>query len=509
MSLTIEKKLEKLRKDFYVRLYKVIPADIIEMGKELDLVRAANDAKQINEKIKLLHGKINDTNNIQTNMELYYHISNLYSSLRKICEESEFDFYYEKEIFYLRKLLNLFESNFPLIKEGEADDHTFIANYIAMRSYTNLANSLRAVGRYISAIDGYHDALLLSDDFSMASLNLSSALFDYGLLQYRDYEQQYFFHSAYYYYEKTVENKYNLEDESYINFLEEKYINRFTQEFIKDFLQKPLSLPNFEVTDQNEFFYRNYIAGQRLFLEPCLDILSSQPCFLVDSLNLPFEPLKDGMTDEYIGLFNLMKQEYISARYMWYMTTIETYREFCDSFADKQTDLVELEQECIIELRESLLRCAFRMVYSVFDKVGFFINQYFNIGLPRQRVSFKNIWKDEVLDQNGKNLIKNPIHLQPNVMLQSIFWLQKDLYEHKNVSTTNPEAIKMFKMRNDMEHNCLRTVLKIPTQKTLFTTYTTPYTIGDYTERLLRLARECLIYLVLAVNIAEKQKSEL
>lgn len=56
-------------------------------------------------------------------------------------------------------------------------------------------------------------------------------------------------------------------------------------------------------------------------------------------------------------------------------------------------------------------------------------------------------------------------------------------------------------MRNDMEHNYLLSVEKIQDKPHTFTTYITPYQIDAGIEKILRLVRECLIYLTLAVEI--------
>lgn len=498
--------LEEHIKRFHERVDNVIADEISDLAKECDEAIESKNIDLIQEKILKVSTFFRESNNIPTDMQLEYFTANLYSALRKNPINDEVNSYSEKEIFTLRKIVEIYESNYDFPEDDgiEVDDETFVANYIAMRTYTNLGVAICAVGRYIEGIHSYQKALLIRDDFAMASLNLSGALFEYGYLNIKDYEQGYYFHSAYYYYQQMLRHRRNLEDVAYVEHFKKRYLERFHASFISEYLQKPLSLPDFEISKPEEVKYRLHMGFSGLFLEPCLDILHD-PCFLVDSLSLPLEPGINAKQDEFIGLFNLLKQEYISARYLWYITTTTDGEELFDDFADEQKDIVDIGDKYILSVRENLLRSAFRGVYSLFDKIGLFINYYFDVGLEGNRISFKNIWKEHV-GPKGKNLIKKPLDLDSNLMLKSIYWLQKDLYEEESVNLTSPSAIRMFEMRNDMEHNCLLSVLDFPTREVTFSKFTTPYQIGDYTQRLLLLARECLIYLTLAINISERRR---
>ena len=122
-------------------------------------------------------------------------------------------------------------------------------------------------------------------------------------------------------------------------------------------------------------------------------------------------------------------------------------------------------------------------------------NHYFKVGLKGRDISFKNIW----------NKAPNPIDVNLNPMLKAIYWLQKDFFEEDKINLTSPNAIRMSKMRNDMEHNYLLSIERRTSRKASITNYTTSYEIGCNTERLLKLARECLIYLSLAVGFEKKK----
>lgn len=336
----------------------------------------------------------------------------------------------------------------------------------------------------------------------MASLNLSFVLFSYAQLQIKSYEQNYYHHACYYYYKESEKYKINLEDQKYLERLKET-ISIFADEYIENYLSKPLDLPSFGVNNSMEIDYRNYMLTFRLFLEPCLDILSA-PCFAVDSLNLPFETTLCSRQKEFIGLFNQIKQEYNLARYLWYKTTV--INEPMNHFADQEMDFIEAGDCADFSLREGLLRTALRTIYSIFDRIGFFINEYYGIGLSDTKVSFKNIWKNELRDAEGNVYfnIPNPIMSSHgnNPLVKAMYWLQKDFFEDKKTNITSPNAEPIFRMRNDMEHNCLRTGKR--SFDTTFTKYTVEGKIEDNTHKLLRLAREIIIYLCLSINFEQK-----
>lgn len=489
-------------KEFENNYSAVIDRAVRDLSEKFDFLYSNKKMTDIPAAImsaeKLLQGQYN----IPTQMQIYYDIANGYHDLRKLGDAHiECDF--EKELYNLRYALDLYENNY-FDNDGSSAE-VKVARYIAMRCYTNLGNAYHSLGRFIVAIDCYQDALLISNDFAMASLNLSLSLFEYAQLQIKKHEQNYYHHACYYYYKQTENCKINLENETYLQGLE-RIISRFDPKYVENFLCKPLELPLFLVDNQEEADYRNYLRLFRLFLEPCLDILSD-PCFAVDSVTLPFKAPFNDREKEFIGLFNQIKQEYNWARLLWYKISTE---EVSHHYSDQEMDLIDTGDSSNFSFGDSALRAAFKAAYSLFDRIGFFINHYFEIGLTGAKVSFKNVWKGEIADKNGKVFftVPNPImtNHSDNPLIQAMYWLQKDFYERKEISITAPHAERIFQMRNDMEHNCMRTGKKM--YNTSFTKYTTEGTIENNTFRLLKLARELIIYLSLAVGIDQINKVE-
>ena len=495
-------------KQFDDNFSSVVNERVRELSRVFDDCFINNDSEGTKKAIQESLSLLKQNYNVPTKMQICYNIATSYGDLRKYTDEINI----EKEIYYFRYAIDLYETEYLFTFDDDENVERKIAKYIAMRAYTNIGNSMRHVGRYIVAIDCYNNALIIENKFAMASLNLSFTLFHYAQIQIKPHEQQYYHHACYNYYEQTKRFKVNLEDEEYLTRLEET-IKNFHQDYVNDFLTKELTLPKFEVKNLAEVDYRHHILLNRLFLEPCLDILDDI-CFAVDSLNLPLSKDEKLINKEFIGLFNQIKQEYNTARYLWYESTVvrdPLVTDIIKHISDNELDFVILDDTANHSHRENLLRISFKTTYSIFDRIAFFLNEYFSIGLPRNRVNFKNIWKTELRDSKGEVdcQVPNPIMAAygHNALVKAMYWAQKDFYEDKKTNITSPNAEPIFNMRNDMEHNCIRTVEIIPEniKEYSFTKFTTEYQIENNTYKLLKLLREIIIYLCLAINLEENK----
>ena len=490
---------EKQLAEFEKTVSSIIDKSVRDLSIIFDDLYSNQKSKEILIAIEKAESLLSCASNIPSKMQIYYDIANAYHDLR-IIEKVSQEVYLEKELYYSRLALDIYESNF--YDNSTASAEVTVAQYIAMRLYTNLGNAYQSIGRYIVAIDCFENALLISNDFAMASLNLSFLLFEYAQYQIHSHEQNYFHHACYYYYKQTEACRINLEKQEYLQILQ-RYIDMFDSSYIENFLSKPLELSPLHISTLEEIDYRNYLLLFRFFLNPCVDILFDS-CFEVDSISLPFIPPYSNRQKELIGLFNQIKQEYNWARLLWYkVSTNETYTHF----SEHELNLIDIGDFSDYSVRSSMLRASFKSAYSLFDRIGFFINEYFEVGLTGTNISFKNVWKDKLINKKGHAYLSVPHPIitthSNNVFIQAMYWLQKDFYEKESINITTPHAMPIFKMRNDMEHNCLRTGTE--TSPSSFTIYSTEGEIERNTFRLLKLAREMIIYLCLSVKIQENK----
>lgn len=146
------------------------------------------------------------------------------------------------------------------------------------------------------------------------------------------------------------------------------------------------------------------------------------------------------------------------------------------------------------------------MLYSIFDKVAYFINEYLDLGVDKNKVSFRTIW--------FKNGVINPkIERLNNLPLRGLFFLSKEFFSKNSEYTacTNPDARDISDIRNNLEHKYFKIHWwHIPKKDDALSFDPLAYSVmeEDFCEKVFRLlhsAREALIYLSLLVH-AEEQK---
>ena len=128
----------------------VIDKSVRDLSMAFDNLYLDKNAKEIPPTIKLAEALLSGEHNISTKMQIHYDIANAYHDLRMI-EGVYSERYLEKELYHLRCALDMYETNYYDADSDSAE--VKVAQYIAMRSYTNLGNAYRALGRHIVAID--------------------------------------------------------------------------------------------------------------------------------------------------------------------------------------------------------------------------------------------------------------------------------------------------------------------------------------------------------------------
>ena len=147
------------------------------------------------------------------------------------------------------------------------------------------------------------------------------------------------------------------------------------------------------------------------------------------------------------------------------------------------------------------LRSAFQAAYGIFDKIGLFMNDYFQVELKARNVSFREVWSEKRNKSSPelRTIFKN----RPNWPLRGLYFLSKDLFEDDFIEVAEPDAANLARLRNQIEHRFL-SLQHYPdgesdeTHKLI--------TVEDFQEktlRMLKMAREALTYLSLAMHREE------
>lgn len=208
----------------------------------------------------------------------------------------------------------------------------------------------------------------------------------------------------------------------------------------RDVLQQTLSLGG----SRTERAYRSWALQNRLFLNPLND-LGEYSVAARDVLHLPSLTVKPSAEPPALfGFYNQTKQEFISARWQCF----EGLSVDRKHFSDRDTQLYDTLGIPAYSLAVEKMKLAFRMVYSLLDKVAFFVNDYFDVGLPERQVSLRNVrYKPSGALKTLSPIFRN----RQNWPLRGLYWLSRDIYKQAFKELAEPGAEGHADLRNHLE----------------------------------------------------------
>jgi len=431
--------------------------------------------------------------------ELNYFLGNAWSnlgSLRRRLNNNIWEWEQaetEKEIIHYRKALQL-------SKQDKASEKRLCQILI------NLGNLMSNVGRFVEAVDYWERALALFPNYSMALGNRG-----YGRKNYADYlydrgHALIFYKHAYT--DLVAVNKEEIHESAWIVF--DSCRQGIENNAPSNVAEMDFDLYKFSIgRSKKEKNYRQWCLQNRLFLNPLND-LGLFPIAARDVLHTPniTADIEEGPI--YQGFYNQMKQEFVSARFQYY----EGVNTESPHFSDKEVLLLNTLDYPSYSLSIEMVKSSFRTLYSIFDKIAFFLNNYLKLEIPPDKVAFRTFWYENHSKKNG---IRKKFIKYENWPLRGLFWLSKDLYENKGGfrESLEPDAQKLNEIRNHLEHRYLKLhddlwSLISPEFKraTGGISDTLAYSVmrEDFelkTLKLLKLVRATLIYLSLGIHREE------
>lgn len=378
---------------------------------------------------------------------------------------------------------------------------------------TNRANQLNVMGRFIDAIEGWDAALRIIPKFAMAQANRGYGLKHYAGLLDDVRERAILLLHAHDGLLAAIASDAVL-DAIYPDALAQRFAEDAKTYAAAGDLDRIRELQDVGVPpfgrSKAERKYRQWCLDRRLFLNPLND-LGPHPRAACDDLVLPpiserFDERSRAVTPPpVIGFFNQMKQEYVSARFM-------LYEGLCDTklhFSDRGVLLFDTLDYPMHSLATERVRTAYRIAYSLLDKVAFLVDHYWKLGKIADRINFKNVWMVE-----GKPRLLDRFRDYPNWPLRGLFWLSKELFDDQLKRTTGPDARELHDIRNALEHK----FLQVHEGWARPFMWTAPSSEGlgfsidsDLLEakalRVMKIARSALIQLSLAIGVEERART--
>jgi tetratricopeptide (TPR) repeat protein len=435
---------------------------------------------------------------------LHYFMANAWADLKnltRITKNQVWDWQQleiEKQVFHLR---SAFQSRgfSGLIKDRKC------------QILTNLANILNTIGRFIEAKEYWDKALDINPSFAMAIGNRGYGLSYFAQMLYDQGHASVFLRQAYLDLHSSLKG--SLTEDAKESF---QKIRIWIESIVApSYLKDDIDMDSFSLGDSDlEIRYRTWCLKNRLYLNPLND-LGPFPIAARDILSTPDIVVKLGEGPYYHGYFNQMKQEFVSARYLYFegINAKEAH------FSDRGVVLFNTFDYPCYSLAIEKLKAAFRISYSIFDKISYFLNHYLNLSIPEKYVSFRTFWYESKKKQKG--LRKEFQHTQ-NLPFRGLFWLGKDLYEDRPGfrEVMNPEAEGLWEIRNHLEHKYLKLhegywhgPLPHDSQASFGLVDTFAYSLArrefiQKTLKVLKMVREALIYLSLGIHCEEKIRAK-
>ncbi|MDP2762262.1 MAG: LA2681 family HEPN domain-containing protein [Sideroxyarcus sp.] len=370
---------------------------------------------------------------------------------------------------------------------------------------TNLANQLDTLGRFIEARAYWSLALTIDSNFWMARANRGRGLMHYAAALYDSGHAEVFAANAHRDLVKAVKltsTHPHLGDSRLISFFS-KSAEQIAHHYDIEAINKAQNPKDWDMgAELIERDYRRWCLDNVLFLNPLNDI-DSASIAARDIMSLPDFTTAINEPPIVVGMFNELKQGFVSARWMLW----EGIRSDEPHLSDRDVLLYNTLDYPAYGLSVEKVKIAFRISYSILDKVAYFLNYYLALGIPEKRISFRTIWREK---DNG--LVRDRFSKSENWPFRGLFWLSKDLFEEDMRDSTEPEARALAELRNHLEHKYVKVHEMLLPSESLGDYFhdTLAYSIArsdleQRTLRLMQLVRSALIYLSLGMH-REEQK---
>ncbi|CAB1211848.1 LA2681 family HEPN domain-containing protein [Acinetobacter bouvetii] len=252
-----------------------------------------------------------------------------------------------------------------------------------------------------------------------------------------------------------VEQKIPLQKDGRLHTFQQWYQKNFKNDdfnYLRNYKQKTKT--------KQESLYLHWVAQNKLFINDLNDLLSEEIVFQ-DILGLPSMTrkinsalsLKEDLV--FHSNFDELRNEFTYARFLVFQ--VSKIKEESKHFYNKTYQHVYDKLHAIDNLKTSHMKSAFRILYSIFDKISYFIAKYFNLEIDDRKVSFQKIFGEYKYGEFKPNKI---FQNSKNYFIHALFYILKEI-EGNSPSLdlySNPKTYKLAKIRNHLEHRSFRII---------------------------------------------------
>lgn len=463
---------------------------INKIGFFVDIGLGMGDKNMVQDGLDIGERYLATSKNVKYQSDIHYNLANGYLTLFVLSERGV-----GIEAYPLSDNLQKAKSHF----REALRLHDYCDSSVLKQIWVNYGNCLDTLGRGVEALYAYDEALKLDNAFSMAIGNKAKALRFFA-----DISGSYrgaIYLEAYQAMESIIDNK-DLISSGGIrakkSFEEEmrKIESMFKD---KESLKKILAHRDYDTSGLSEFekYYLRYCRREKLFLnfhvhEDNCEAAITDPIFI----NL-ITKIEDDDTFFYFAKhINQIKEDYAVARLL--LVQSQHKRPDFDSISRRTTFANTLDNSQF-NLYVGLLKSAFKEAYNILDKIAVFVNDYYELGIPEERIYFTSVWYC-----NYCRKIRDEILHSKNISLYALCDIYTDVKSgyYKKIKDIRDSLVhRRLVIFNSMpNHHCKKD-----------DRHEISYGIMlQETNNLVRLVKSAIIYLINFVNIEEnkKRKSE-
>lgn len=210
--------------------------------------------------------------------------------------------------------------------------------------------------------------------------------------------------------------------------------------------------------------YLEWCAKNRLFINDLNHTNASELAY-EDILSLPnFRgKFNDALLlhDElvYHGNFDELKNDYCYARYLFFKAK-DMPNEQVNMFNNTYPH-VDDKSYALTNLKSQHYKSAFTTLYSIFDKIAYFLYHFSNLKVfkDKRSINFSSVFGYK---ENGKWIPHDKFRYSQNTFIHALFNILKDIKFVKSLVDTgkwlDPDTVSFYDIRNDIEHRSLKIV---------------------------------------------------
>jgi len=360
-----------------------------------------------------------------------------------------------------------------------------MAAFYDMRSrlLTNLANELDHQGRRLEALAYYDDAI--SSGNVNAVLGKASCIYKLAESVYDGDHAYYLYRESAKFYRETFSRIDEFHPTQKQHILSNPFYDHFLKWFEDQELQHSDDFPDINSIQvpasksKKENDYLKWCAKNRLFIND-LNGISTSDVVNHDVLELPsfsarINPLLTNPEElSFHGHFDELKTDYCYARYLAFSaSSMPLFDEHFFNATFQHVDTLDYE---INNLKTNHLKSCFRISYSIFDKISFFLHRFFELDAIQNdpKVDFKQVWFKPQNNKNKEKELKGSFESSRNSYFRALYFISHEIRQSGGPKASptddpsywfDPDTERMFKIRNAMEHRAFKLVDALGTSR--------------------------------------------